>query len=72
MRTRRESTSFSSSAVPRMPPTNAMRVLVRGSSIPNSGANTRVWSSETSSKSMADPALVNSGRNTNPYHLPAR
>ena len=31
-------TSFSSSAVPRMPPTKLMRLLVRGSAMPNSGS----------------------------------
>ena len=56
-----ESTSFSNSAVPRMPPTKAMRLLVRGSSMPNSGARISVCSSETSSRSMAERPLVNSG-----------
>ena len=43
------STSFSSSAVPRMPPTKWMRSLVRGFSIPKTGASTCFWSSSTSS-----------------------
>ena len=38
---------------PRMPPTNSMRLSVRGSPIPSSGARTWSWSSETSSRSAA-------------------
>ena len=45
-------TSFSSSAVPRMPPTKLMRLLVRGSSMPKIGARTCFCSSVTSSLSI--------------------
>jgi len=39
-------TSFSSSTVPRMPPTKFIFLLVRESSMPNSGARTRFCSSD--------------------------
>ena len=45
-------TSFSSSGVPRMPPTKWMRLLVRGSSTPNNGARTYFCSNVASSFSI--------------------
>ena len=43
------STRFSSSAVPRMPPTKSIRFEVRGSSMPSTGESRLSWSTLTSS-----------------------
>ena len=60
----RSLTSRSSSAGPRMPPTKSMRLSVRGSPTPRSGARTRRCSTSTSSASSgaAAPAPASAAR----------
>jgi hypothetical protein len=66
----RLSTSFSSSAVPRIPPMKSMRLLVRGSSMPRRGARRRSWRMETSSWSMGEAS--GAGFQVRRYHWPLR
>ena len=63
-------TNFSSSAVPRMPPTKLIRLLVRGSVMPKIGSSTLFWSNVTSSFSMGSFVAVNSGLNISVCHWP--
>src|ERR1017187_1876188 len=65
-------TSFSSSAVPRMPPTKLMRLLVRGSAMPKTGSSTCLCRSVTSSVSIASVAAVKRGRKCSVCHWPPR
>src|SRR5206468_11567795 len=55
-------TSFSSSAVPRMPPTKFIRVLVRGSLMPKIGSSTYFCSKVTSSFSMGSVVAAKRGQ----------